>query len=122
MRACSPTNGSRQTPRPSKQAALKNTKLNTHTYYVKWKGYLLEESTWELLSNLINAQEAVQLYLNKKNQKGGLLGEEGNGVRIVNSSSLENWAQEQESNPDPGSPGSVDCRTVCPRFLGINPL
>ncbi|KAJ9067357.1 M-phase phosphoprotein 8 [Entomophthora muscae] len=73
-------------------------------YYVNWKGYPLEESTWELLSNLTNAQEADQLYLNKKNQKGGLTGKEGNGVRIVNSSSLETWAQEQESNPNPRSP------------------
>ncbi|KAJ9067108.1 M-phase phosphoprotein 8 [Entomophthora muscae] len=128
MGTCSPTNSSRQTPRPSKQAALRNTNDRTHyqkpQYYVKWKGYPLEESTWEPLSNLNNAQEAVQLYLNKKNQKGELLGEEGDGVRIDNSSSLETWAWEQESNPDPGSPQAtrpLDHRTARLCFLGINP-
>ncbi|KAJ9084128.1 M-phase phosphoprotein 8 [Entomophthora muscae] len=74
-------------------------------YYVKWKGYPLEKSTWELMSNLTNAQEAVQLYLNKKNWKGGPSREEGDGVRIDNSSSLETQAQEQEFNPEPGSFG-----------------
>ncbi|KAJ9077830.1 M-phase phosphoprotein 8 [Entomophthora muscae] len=87
-------------------------KLNTYTYYVKRKGYPLEESTWEPLSNLNNAQEAVQLYLNKKNQKGRPSGEEGDGVRIDNSSSLETQAQEQELNPHPGflwAARPVDC-------------
>ncbi|KAJ9088320.1 M-phase phosphoprotein 8 [Entomophthora muscae] len=54
-------------------------------YYVKWKGYPLEESTWELLSNLANAQEAVQLYLNKKDQKRGPLEKKGmmSGLTIL---------------------------------------
>ncbi|KAJ9063686.1 hypothetical protein DSO57_1038357 [Entomophthora muscae] len=44
------------------------------------------------------------------NEKAGLLLTPD--VRIVNSSSLETWAQEQESNPDPGflwATGPVDC-------------
>ncbi|KAJ9068192.1 hypothetical protein DSO57_1031133 [Entomophthora muscae] len=85
--------------------------------------YLLEESTWELLSNLNNAQEAVQLYLNKKNQKGGLSGEEGDGVRIDNYSPLETQAQKQESNLDPGLPqaaGPMDQEPACLRFSEIN--
>ncbi|KAJ9050053.1 hypothetical protein DSO57_1018054 [Entomophthora muscae] len=61
-------------------------------------------NTWEPLSNLANAQEAVQLYLNKKDQKEGLLGEEGDGVRIDNSYPLGTWAREWDSNPDPDSP------------------
>ncbi|KAJ9074258.1 M-phase phosphoprotein 8 [Entomophthora muscae] len=88
-------------------------------YYVKWKGYPLEESTWELLSNLTNAQEAVQLYLNKKNQKGGLSGEEGmvSGLTIFLS-----------GNPGPGvgikpwtpwDARPVDCKTACLCFSGI---
>ncbi|KAJ9052910.1 hypothetical protein DSO57_1029369, partial [Entomophthora muscae] len=86
--------------------------------------YLLEEITWEPLSNLVNAQEAVQLYLNKKNQKGGLLREKGDGVRIDNSSSLETQAQEWDSNPDPGFPwatGPMDQRAACPRFPEVDP-
>ncbi|KAJ9086734.1 M-phase phosphoprotein 8 [Entomophthora muscae] len=93
-------------------------------YYIKWEGYPLEESTWELLSNLTNAQEAVQLYLNKKNHKGGPLGEERDGVRIDNSSSLETWVQEQGLNPEPGflwAAGPVDCWTAHPCFSGIEP-
>ncbi|KAJ9078464.1 M-phase phosphoprotein 8 [Entomophthora muscae] len=93
-------------------------------YYVKWKGYLLEESTWEPVSNLTNAQEAVKLYLNKKNWKRGPSGEEGDGIRIDNSFSLETQAQEQESNPEPGflwAAGPVDCRTTCLHFSGIEP-
>ncbi|KAJ9052047.1 hypothetical protein DSO57_1038087 [Entomophthora muscae] len=45
-------------------------------------------------------------------------------IRIDNSSSLETWAQEQESNPDPGfswAAGPVDRRTACPHFSGIEP-
>ncbi|KAJ9089573.1 hypothetical protein DSO57_1011628 [Entomophthora muscae] len=79
---------------------------------------------WELLSNLNNAQEAIQLYLNKKNWKGGPSGEEGDGVRIENSSFLETWAQEQELNPDPGllwAARPVDCRTACLHFSRIEP-
>ncbi|KAJ9087599.1 hypothetical protein DSO57_1031514 [Entomophthora muscae] len=81
---------------------------------------LLEESTWELLSNLTNAQEAIQLYLNKKNWKGGPLGEEVDGVKIDNYSSLETQARELESNPKPRSlwaTGPVDRRITCPRFF-----
>ncbi|KAJ9081244.1 hypothetical protein DSO57_1016783 [Entomophthora muscae] len=43
---------------------------------------------------------------------------------IDNSFSLETWAREQESNPNPGSPwaaGPMNCRTTCPRFSGIEP-
>ncbi|KAJ9067946.1 hypothetical protein DSO57_1033763 [Entomophthora muscae] len=79
-------------------------------YYVKWKGYLLEESTWELLRNLANAQEA-------KNRKGGLLGEEGDGVRIANSFPLGTQAQEWDSNPDPESR-----QAACPHFPEVEPL
>ncbi|KAJ9066198.1 hypothetical protein DSO57_1011973 [Entomophthora muscae] len=81
-------------------------------YYVKWKGYPLEE-------------KAVQLYLNKNNQTGGPLGEEGDGVRIENSSSLETWAQEQGLNPEPGflwAAGPVDRRNTHPHFSEIEPL
>ncbi|KAJ9090406.1 hypothetical protein DSO57_1002718 [Entomophthora muscae] len=64
----------------------------------------MEESTWKLLSNLTNAQEAIQLYLNKKNQEEGDPGEEGDDVKIDNSSPLKTQAQERESNPEPGFP------------------
>ncbi|KAJ9058640.1 hypothetical protein DSO57_1010214 [Entomophthora muscae] len=57
------------------------------------KGYLIEESTWEPQSNLVNTKEAVQLYLRKKDLKKGPLGEEGDGVKIDNSPPLENQAQ-----------------------------
>ncbi|KAJ9048762.1 hypothetical protein DSO57_1031519 [Entomophthora muscae] len=127
METHSPTNNSRQLPNTSKQAALRNMKLNT---------YMATEPTTKISvlhqvkritnrgNNLTNAQEAVQLYLNKKNQKGGLSGEEGDGVRIDNSSSLETRAREQELNPNPGPPqatGPVDCRTVRLRLSGIEP-
>ncbi|KAJ9068356.1 hypothetical protein DSO57_1029536 [Entomophthora muscae] len=56
----------------------------------------MEESTWEPLSNLTNAQEAIQLYLNKKNQEGGSPREEGDDIRIDNSPPLEIQAQERE--------------------------
>ncbi|KAJ9074158.1 hypothetical protein DSO57_1009237 [Entomophthora muscae] len=45
-------------------------------------------------------------------------------VRIDNSSPLEPQAQEQESNPEPGSPWAarpMDCRTAHPHFSGIKP-
>ncbi|KAJ9071787.1 M-phase phosphoprotein 8 [Entomophthora muscae] len=93
-------------------------------YYVKWKGYPLEESTWEPLSNLTNAQEAIQIYPNKKNQKGGPLGEEGDGVRIDNYFSLETQAREQKLNPKPGflwAAKPVDHRITHLRFSGIEP-
>ncbi|KAJ9086674.1 hypothetical protein DSO57_1001465 [Entomophthora muscae] len=46
-------------------------------------------------------------------------------AKIDNSSPLEPQAQEQESNPEPGSPWAarpMDCRTACPHFSGIKPL
>ncbi|KAJ9063327.1 M-phase phosphoprotein 8 [Entomophthora muscae] len=129
MITCFPTNGSNSLP-PYIQTGLSEeceskyihdniTHYQNPQYYVKWKGYLIEESTWEPLSNLSNAQEAVQLYLNKKNRKGGLLGEEGDGVRIGNSFSLETQDQDWDSNPDPESPqaaGPMDQGATCPRF------
>ncbi|KAJ9076190.1 hypothetical protein DSO57_1028593 [Entomophthora muscae] len=101
-------------------------KLNTYTatkLTTKNSRYPLEESTWELLSNLNNSQEAAQLYLNKKNKKGGLLGEEGGGVRIENSSSLETQSREQELNLDPGPPplGLWTAGPPACAFLGSSP-
>ncbi|KAJ9075788.1 hypothetical protein DSO57_1032314 [Entomophthora muscae] len=93
-------------------------------YYAKWKRYPLEENTWELLSSLTNAQEAIQLYLNKKNWEGGSLGEEGNDVRIDNSPPLEPQAQERELNLELGIPwaaGPMNCGTACPHFSGVKP-
>ncbi|KAJ9072911.1 hypothetical protein DSO57_1022240 [Entomophthora muscae] len=87
--------------------------------------YPLEESTWEPLRNLINAQEAIQLYLNKKNWEGGSSGKEGDDVRIDNFSPLELQAQERESNPEPGFPqaaGPEDRKTNRSHFSGIEPL
>ncbi|KAJ9079593.1 hypothetical protein DSO57_1033854 [Entomophthora muscae] len=84
----------------------------------------MEESTWELLSNLTNAQEAIQLYLNKKNWEGGSPREEGDDVRIDNSPPLETQAQEQESNPEPGFPRAarpMDRGTARPHFSGVKP-
>ncbi|KAJ9088986.1 hypothetical protein DSO57_1017592 [Entomophthora muscae] len=84
----------------------------------------MEESTWEPLSNLNNAQEAIQLYLNKKNWEGGSPGEEGDDVRIDNSPPLETQAQEQGSNPEPGftrAAGPMDRRTAHPHFSGVEP-
>ncbi|KAJ9062775.1 M-phase phosphoprotein 8 [Entomophthora muscae] len=98
-------------PHPSKQTV----------YYVKWRESPLEESTWEPLSNLNNAQEAIQLYLNKNNWEGGSSGEEGDDDRIDNSPPLEPQAQERELNPEPGSPGPMDHRTARPHFSGIEP-
>ncbi|KAJ9070213.1 M-phase phosphoprotein 8 [Entomophthora muscae] len=127
MGTCFPTNGLRQPPPPiqtncGEEYEVKYIHGNqTHyqkpQYYVKWRGYPLEESTWEPLSNLTNAQEAVQLYLNKKNQKEGDPGEEGDDVKIDNSYPLETQAQERDSNP---SPGSLQATCLC--FLGIKPL
>ncbi|KAJ9069710.1 M-phase phosphoprotein 8 [Entomophthora muscae] len=93
-------------------------------YYVKWRGYPMEESTWELLSNLTNAQEAIQLYLNKKNWEAGSPREEGDDVRIDNSSLLETQAQEQESNPEPGftqAAGPMDRGTARLHFSEVEP-
>ncbi|KAJ9051837.1 hypothetical protein DSO57_1000499 [Entomophthora muscae] len=48
-----------------------HTHYKTPQYYVKWKGYLPEESTWKPLSNQPNAQLAIQQYLEKKTRKEG---------------------------------------------------
>ncbi|KAJ9080467.1 hypothetical protein DSO57_1024628 [Entomophthora muscae] len=85
----------------------------------------MEESTWELMSNLTNAQEAIQLYLHKKNQEGGSPGEEGDDVRIDNSPPLETQAQERELNLEPGFPQAarpMDRRTAHLHFSGVKPL
>ncbi|KAJ9085319.1 hypothetical protein DSO57_1015134 [Entomophthora muscae] len=85
----------------------------------------MEESTWERLSNLTNAQEAIQLYLNKKNWERGSPREEGDDVRIENSPPLETQAQEQELNPEPGFPraaGLMDRGTARLHFSGVEPL
>ncbi|KAJ9075250.1 hypothetical protein DSO57_1037868 [Entomophthora muscae] len=74
--------------------------------------------------NLANAQEAVQLYLNKKKWKGESSGKEADGVRIDNSSSLEARAQERESNPNPSFPwaaGPMDQRDACPHLPEVEP-
>ncbi|KAJ9082493.1 hypothetical protein DSO57_1004058 [Entomophthora muscae] len=87
--------------------------------------YPLEKSTWEPLSNLANAQEAVQLYLNKKDQKEGPLGKDGDGVRIVNFLPLKTWAQGWDSNPEPKflqDAGPMDREPACPRSSEIKPL
>ncbi|KAJ9051373.1 hypothetical protein DSO57_1005081 [Entomophthora muscae] len=60
----------------------------------------------------------------RNNKKFHQQGNNSQLFRIDNYSSLETQAQEQESNPDPGSPWAarpVDCRTACPRFSGIEP-
>ena len=44
------------------------------------------------------------------------MGVEGDGVKMDNSSSLETWAWEQESNPDPGFLWAAR-----PHFSGIEP-
>ncbi|KAJ9070517.1 hypothetical protein DSO57_1007141 [Entomophthora muscae] len=80
MGTCFPTNRLRQPPIQTNHSEEYEVKCihsdQTHyqkpQYYVKWRGYPIEESTWELLSNLTNAQEAIQLYLNKKNWEGAL--------------------------------------------------
>ncbi|KAJ9081975.1 hypothetical protein DSO57_1009196 [Entomophthora muscae] len=64
-----------------------------------------------------NAQEADQLYLNKRNHNVGLLRKEGDGIRIENSFLLETWAQEWDLNPDPEYP-----HAACPCFLKLEPL
>ncbi|KAJ9054644.1 M-phase phosphoprotein 8 [Entomophthora muscae] len=134
MGTCFPTRGLRQPPpiqtnRGEEQKVKYIHSNQTHyqkpQYYVKWRGYPLEESTWELLSNLTNAQEAIQLYLNKKNQKEGDPGEEGDDVNIDNSSPLETQARELDSNPGPGSlwaARSMDRWASHPCFFGIKPL
>ncbi|KAJ9076643.1 hypothetical protein DSO57_1024191 [Entomophthora muscae] len=83
-----------------------------------------KKSTWEPLSNLANAKKAVQLYLDKKNLKEGLLGKEGDGVRIDNSFTLETQAQGQDSNLDPESlraAGPENQEATCLRFPGVEP-
>ncbi|KAJ9054934.1 hypothetical protein DSO57_1009352 [Entomophthora muscae] len=82
----------------------------------------MEESTWEPLNNLTNAQEAIQLYLNKKNWEGGSPREEGDDVRIDNSPPLEPQAQEQESNQEPGFPWAAGPMDARPHFSGVKPL
>ncbi|KAJ9085480.1 hypothetical protein DSO57_1013526 [Entomophthora muscae] len=132
MGICSPTNRLRQPP-PIQTGCAEEYEVEyihgnqTHyqkpQYYVKKKEYPLEKVLGSRF-NLTNAQEAVQLYLNKKNWKGGPSGEEGDSVRIDNSSSLETRAQEQGSNPKPGilrAAGPVDHRTACLCFLGLSP-
>ncbi|KAJ9062615.1 M-phase phosphoprotein 8 [Entomophthora muscae] len=124
MGTCFPTNGLIHPP-PIQKKLRNQTHYQKPQYYVKWKGYPLEESTWELLSNLTNAQEAIQLYLNKKNWEGGSSGEEGNDVRIYNSPPLEPQAQEQELNPEPGSSWAarpMDRGTARLHFSGVNSL
>ncbi|KAJ9068577.1 M-phase phosphoprotein 8 [Entomophthora muscae] len=112
MKICFSTNNSRQPPPiqtgRSEEYEVKYIHSNrTHyqkpQYYAKWKGYPIEESKWEPLINLVNAMEAVQLHLDKKNLKEGLPGKEGDGVRIDNSFTPETQAQGQDSNPDPDS-------------------
>ncbi|KAJ9060608.1 hypothetical protein DSO57_1029047, partial [Entomophthora muscae] len=83
------------------------------------------ESTWNPLNNLANTQESVQLYLEKKNQKEGLSGEEGDDVRIVNSFSLETRTQGWNLNPDPKSlqaAGPMDQGATFLHFLEAKPL
>ncbi|KAJ9054713.1 hypothetical protein DSO57_1011254 [Entomophthora muscae] len=67
-----------------------------------------KESTWGLLSNLANAQEVIQHYLNKKNQKGGSWGknEMVSGLKIL--SPYKAWVQEWYLNPDPESPWTAN--------------
>ncbi|KAJ9057385.1 hypothetical protein DSO57_1023254 [Entomophthora muscae] len=123
MGICFPTNGLRQPPHPSKQTAVRNMKLNTYT--VTKPTTTNPKSTWELLSNLTNAQEAIQFYLNKKNWEGESSGKEGDDVRIDNFPPLEPQAQEQELNPESGLPQAArpeDRKTNCPHFSGIEPL
>ncbi|KAJ9076940.1 M-phase phosphoprotein 8 [Entomophthora muscae] len=135
MGTCSPTNGLRQTPLPLQIGRAEEYKVEyingnrihyqKPQYYVKWKGYLLEESTWEPLSSLANAQEAVQLYLNKKVQKRGPLGKEGDVVKIDNSLPQETWAQGWDSNPEPTflrAVGPMDQGPARLHFFGIKPL
>ncbi|KAJ9053199.1 M-phase phosphoprotein 8 [Entomophthora muscae] len=133
MGICFPTNRLRQPPIQTNRGEEyeveyvhgNQTHYHKPQYYVKWKGYSLEESTWEPLSNLTNAQEAIQLYLNKKNWEGESSGKEGDDLRIDNFSSLELQAQERESNPESGFPqvaGPKDCETNQPHFSGIKPL
>ncbi|KAJ9055912.1 hypothetical protein DSO57_1038436, partial [Entomophthora muscae] len=68
------------------------------------------------MSNLTNAQEAVQHYLDKKDLKEGLQGKEGDGVRNDNYFPLETQALEHDSNPDPDL-----TRTSSPCFSGVEP-
>ncbi|KAJ9062792.1 hypothetical protein DSO57_1006859 [Entomophthora muscae] len=71
-----------------------------------------------------NAQEAVQLYLNKKIGRGSL-GEEGDDVKIDNFPPLETQAQEQNLNPEFGllwAAGSIDRGAAHLCFSGIKLL
>ncbi|KAJ9062467.1 hypothetical protein DSO57_1010490 [Entomophthora muscae] len=88
------------------------------------KGYSIEESTWDLLSNLVHAKKSFQLYLDKKNLKKGLLGEEGDVIRIDNSFPLKTQDQERNLNPDPENlwaSSPEEQGATCLRFLGIKP-
>ena len=38
-------------------------------YLVKWKGYLVEENTWEKLENLKNAMEKVEEFEKRRFEK-----------------------------------------------------
>ncbi|KAJ9063145.1 M-phase phosphoprotein 8 [Entomophthora muscae] len=123
MGICFPNNGLRQPPTHPNKLRDQTHYQKLH-YYVKWREYPLEESTWEPLSNLTNAQEVVQLFLNKKNWEGGILGEEGDDVRIDNSPPLEPQVQEQELNRNldpPGPPGLWTAGLPAHIFLGSSP-
>ncbi|KAJ9073757.1 hypothetical protein DSO57_1012973 [Entomophthora muscae] len=83
----------------------------------------MEESTWELLSNLTNAQEAIQLYLNKKNQEGAP-GKKGmmSGLTILLLWKPRPKSRNQTQNLD--SPGPRGLWTTGPPariFLGLSP-
>ncbi|KAJ9078660.1 Cbx7p [Entomophthora muscae] len=77
------------------------THYKTPQYYVKWKGYLPKKSTWEPLSKLLNAQLAIQQYLEKKTRKRGAPGRKGMEKPYVNQSRQETAQLPVGSNPGP---------------------
>ncbi|KAJ9049408.1 hypothetical protein DSO57_1024952 [Entomophthora muscae] len=73
----------------------------------------------------LGTAESIQLYLDKKNQKEGFSREEGNGVRIDNSFTLETWAQGWDLNPKPRPPWAaspMDQGAAFPNFPDVKPL
>ncbi|KAJ9068755.1 hypothetical protein DSO57_1025419 [Entomophthora muscae] len=86
-----------------------------------WAGVIKDVVTVAIILQLVSHIRRWNYY-----QREGVTGKRTcQNVRIDNSPSLETQAQEQESNPDPGSPqaaGPMDCGTARPHFFGIKPL